>query len=162
MTAALSNDPIGEFRDAVALWSAEAWTHEELVEAACDALIAGVDSPGLRELAGVFRLEAHYEVPRLLPIAAEELGVEWHARGSKLGRIAGCRAMARLCLFARMAPKDLAGWAHFMFQHGENEAIEPLLGLSDAYEIVSYTGVRQEEIDEQVRAACRGLLETEP
>lgn len=39
----------------------------DVVSSACDALVAGLDSPALRMLAACTRREADYDVPDLLP-----------------------------------------------------------------------------------------------
>lgn len=53
-----------------------------MVRCACDVLIAGLDSPSLRILAGLTRAEADHQVPGLLPGALAELGLDFCLRGS--------------------------------------------------------------------------------
>ena len=62
-------------RNTAALWSIRAANSRAVVTCACDALIAGLDSPSLRILAGLTRSEADYEVPEILPAALAELGL---------------------------------------------------------------------------------------
>ncbi|MFE0802698.1 hypothetical protein [Streptomyces sp. NPDC058812] len=65
-----ATDDLQDFAD---LWSiGEAHAHD-LVEVACAALVAGLDSPALRILAGYTRAEAEYDVPDLLPVVLDEL-----------------------------------------------------------------------------------------
>jgi len=54
--------------------------------AACDALVAGLDSPGLRILAACRRGEADCDVHTLLPGAFEELDLTFHPVASETGR----------------------------------------------------------------------------
>ncbi|MBK3557778.1 hypothetical protein JHN55_14825 [Streptomyces sp. MBT56] len=62
-------------QDNAALWSAGEISASEVVDAACDALVAGLDTPGLRILAARTRAEADYDVYDLLPPALDELGL---------------------------------------------------------------------------------------
>ena len=50
---------------------------QAVVRCACDALIAGLDSPSLRILAGLTRAEADYQVLDILPEALAELGLDF-------------------------------------------------------------------------------------
>ncbi|GAP51719.1 hypothetical protein [Streptomyces azureus] len=54
-------------QDHAALWSTGEIRASDVVNAACDALVAGLDTPGLRILAACTRAEADYDVPELLP-----------------------------------------------------------------------------------------------
>ncbi|MFE9636088.1 hypothetical protein [Streptomyces sp. NPDC006463] len=63
-----------ELQDRATLWSVGEIPANDVVSAACDALVAGLDSPGLRVLAACTRAEADYDVHDLLPVALDELG----------------------------------------------------------------------------------------
>ncbi|WP_159041625.1 hypothetical protein [Streptomyces sp. WM4235] len=68
----------------------EARAHD-VVEVACAALVAGLDSPTLRILAGYTRAEAENEVPHLLPAVLDGGPVALHdpaARGRRSARAA--------------------------------------------------------------------------
>ncbi|CAM5289831.1 hypothetical protein SAVIM338S_00281 [Streptomyces avidinii] len=54
-------------RDRAALWSVGEVRAADVVDAACDALVAGLDTPRLRILAACTRAEADYDVRDLLP-----------------------------------------------------------------------------------------------
>ncbi|MFJ4776501.1 hypothetical protein [Streptomyces sp. NPDC088762] len=54
-------------QDHAALWSVGEVSASDVVNAACDALVAGLDTPGLRILAACTRAEADYDVHDLLP-----------------------------------------------------------------------------------------------
>lgn len=54
-------------QDQAALWSMGEICATDVVTAACNALVAGLDSPALRMLAACTRAEATYDVPYLLP-----------------------------------------------------------------------------------------------
>jgi len=65
-------------RDTAALWSIDAVSPQAVVRCACDALIAGLDSPSLRILAGLTHTEADYDVRHILPAALAELGLDFY------------------------------------------------------------------------------------
>ncbi|MFE2505592.1 hypothetical protein ACFXHF_27140, partial [Streptomyces rubiginosohelvolus] len=65
-------------QDNAVLWSAGEISASEVVDAACDALVAGLDTPALRILAARTRAEADYDVYDLLAPALEELGLTFH------------------------------------------------------------------------------------
>ncbi|MFJ9759924.1 hypothetical protein [Streptomyces sp. NPDC101149] len=72
----------------------------DVVYAACDALVAGLDAPGLRILAACTRAEADYDVQDLLPAALAELGLTFYPIAGKAGQEAAARALARHMLAA--------------------------------------------------------------
>ncbi|XIE81630.1 hypothetical protein AB6O49_34705 [Streptomyces sp. SBR177] len=87
-----------DLQDLAVLWSiGEAHAHD-VVEAACAALVAGLDSPALRILAGYTRAEAEYEVPDLLPVVLDELDLVFYPRDSEAGQDAAVRALAHQML----------------------------------------------------------------
>jgi hypothetical protein len=57
-----------------------------VIRCACDALIAGLDSPSLRILAGLTHAEADYHVPDILPAALAELGLDFYPRDNRGGQ----------------------------------------------------------------------------
>ncbi|MGW5931901.1 hypothetical protein ACWF2L_37540, partial [Streptomyces anulatus] len=82
-------------QDHAALWSVGDVRASDVVGAACDALVAGLDSPGLRILAACTRAEADYDVHELLPQALEELGLTFYPVASDASNEAAVRALAR-------------------------------------------------------------------
>ncbi|MFB6828561.1 hypothetical protein [Streptomyces hydrogenans] len=60
-------------QDHAALWSMGEIRASDVVDAARGALVAGLDTPGLRILAACTRAEADYDVHYLLPAALVEL-----------------------------------------------------------------------------------------
>ncbi|MFJ1656894.1 hypothetical protein ACIOC2_37240 [Streptomyces sp. NPDC088337] len=86
-----------DLQDHAALWSMGEIDAVDVVSAACDALVAGLDSPGLRALAACTRAEADYDVHELLPEALHELGLTFCPFASDAGQEVGVRALARAC-----------------------------------------------------------------
>ncbi|HZG06117.1 MAG TPA: hypothetical protein VE546_21485 [Streptomyces sp.] len=127
----------GDLQEHAALWSVGEIRAGDVVSAACDALVAGLDSPGLRALAACTRAEADYDVRELLPLALEELGLTFYPFGSDTGREAAARALARRMLAGELTPRDLTRRIHR--RHGHDLALtERLAELDDEYDILEY------------------------
>jgi len=91
-------------QDTAALWSIGAVSPQAVVKCACDALIAGLDSPSLRILAGLTRTEADYHVLDILPAALAELGLDFYPRDSRSGQEAAARALAAQAVSGSLTP----------------------------------------------------------
>ena len=90
-----------DLQDLAVLWNiGEAHAHD-VVEAACAALVAGLDSPAQRILAGYTRAEAEYDVPGLLPVVLDELDLVFYPRDSVAGQDAAVRVLAHQMLAGR-------------------------------------------------------------
>ncbi|WP_385633474.1 hypothetical protein [Streptomyces sp. SudanB5_2050] len=106
-----------DLQNLAVLWSiGEAHAHD-VVEAACAALVAGLDSPALRILAGYTHAEAEYGVPDLLPFLVDELDLVFYTRDSEVGQDAAVRALAHRMLAGRLPPRELAMRIHQRFGH---------------------------------------------
>ncbi|MGW4897028.1 hypothetical protein ACWEQL_32925 [Kitasatospora sp. NPDC004240] len=147
-----------DLQNRAVLWSIGELDGPGIVGAACDALVAGLDTPGLRRLAACSRDEAPYDVPVLLPEALGELGLTYHPPGGETGREAVARTLARRLLTGELSPRDLADRIHRRFGHGLDLA-EPLAALADDYGILGYTDRTEAEIDADVLAEARRLVE---
>ncbi|NJQ13469.1 hypothetical protein [Streptomyces bohaiensis] len=145
-------------QDQAALWSIGAVRATDVVAGACDALIAGLDSPTLRRLAACTRAEADYDVPDLLPPALDELGLDLHPLGSVAGQVAAAGALAARMLTGEVTPRELAFRIHQSFGH-ELPLAEPLASLDDEYDILEYTGRTLEEVDADVLAEALRLTQ---
>ena len=104
-------DPLTRLQDATALWSIRQCTAAEVIEAACDCLVAGVDSPSLRILAGVSPSAGSQELIQWLEPALDELGLTYLPQGSQVGEDAAVRVMASRLLAGALTPRELARWA---------------------------------------------------
>lgn len=148
-------------QDVAALWSFGDRSNLDVVDAACDALVAGLDSPALRELAGVFREDSEWEVRILLPRALQELGLRFYEPESVEGKAAGLAVMARYCVAGTMGPRQLAYWAHVVIGHGQPPEIEQFVVFDDVYDVVESGAAKEtlEDIDRRVLQACEALLD---
>ncbi|MFD0412313.1 hypothetical protein [Streptomyces sp. NPDC127108] len=145
-----------DLQDVAALWSAGETRAHAVVRAACEALVAGLDSPALRFLAACTRGEAEYDVPGLLPAALDELGLTFHPRGSKAGQEAAVRSLAHQTLAGSLPPRELTLRAHQRFGH-DLPLAERLAELDDEYAILEHGDRAAAQIDAEVMAEARRL-----
>ncbi|MEV4558427.1 hypothetical protein AB0K51_15765 [Kitasatospora sp. NPDC049285] len=146
-------------QDHAVLWSTGEVRASDVVSAACDALVAGLDSPALRALAACTRAEADYDVPEILPSALDELGLTFYPVDSIAGQEAAARALAGQMLAGELTPRELAFRIHQRFGH-ELPLAERLAALDDEYGMLDYGGGRApSEIDEEVTTEARRLAQ---
>ncbi|NKE56555.1 hypothetical protein FXN61_06800 [Lentzea sp. PSKA42] len=147
---------VEEFRDVVALWHVGQRSASDVVRAACELLVAGVDGPSVSALAGASLRHAWEEMPPLLEDALRELGLEHHELGSEGGKEEGLRLMARRTLAGKMPPRELAEWVHNNFGHDLPQA-EGLARLDDIYDVLEYTDLSPADVDDQVMTEVRRI-----
>jgi hypothetical protein len=71
-------ESLQQLEDDAAMWSIRYLNTAELIRSACDALVAGADSPALRGLAGAFDSAASFEIEELLQRVASDFGFDFH------------------------------------------------------------------------------------
>ncbi|MFF5516978.1 hypothetical protein [Streptomyces coeruleorubidus] len=143
-------------QDHAALWSVGEIRACDVVHAACDALVAGLDTPGLRILAACTSAEADYDVQELLPVALDELGLTFHPATSDAGREDAARALARRLLAGELTPRGLTSRLHQRFGH-ELPLTERLTELDDEYDVLEYGNGTVGQVDAEVTAEARRL-----
>ncbi|MEV0533217.1 GNAT family N-acetyltransferase [Kitasatospora sp. NPDC050463] len=147
---------VGRLQSRVVLWSAGELRARDVVEAACEALVAGLDGPALATLAACPYGEADIAVEDLLPPALDELGLTFRPPGSKGVEAVFLRALAGRLLAGEVTPRELARAAHRCFGH-DFEPAEPLALLDDDYGILGCTDRSEADIDAEVWAEARRL-----
>lgn len=163
----LRDDALARFQDAAILWSVGSGTAVEVIEAACDCLVAGVDSPTLRILAGISpaRGSESGELRRWLEDALAELALTYYREGSRQGEDEALRIMARRLLAQVITPRDLTSWAYrFITWDGTPMAVE-LINLEIThhifyadYEEHDYTSTAADDLDAAVIAEAHRLV----
>jgi hypothetical protein len=148
-------------QETAALWSIDAVSPQAVVSCACDALIAGLDSPSLRILAGLTRAEADCHVPGVLPAALAELGLDFYPRDTRDGQEAAARALAARAVSGSLTPRELAAAIHQNFGHSLPLA-ERLAALDDEYDLGAYATLTRELIGQEVIAEARRLTRHQP
>ncbi|MGQ4458421.1 hypothetical protein [[Kitasatospora] papulosa] len=147
-----------ELQDRAVLWSMGEIRATDVVTGACDALVAGLDSPALRMLAACTRAEADYDVHDLLPPALRELGLTFYPAGSVAGQEAAARALAARTLAGELTPRELAFRIHQRFGH-ELPLVEQLANLDDEYDILEYGDRTLAQVDAEVLAEALRLTQ---
>jgi len=142
--------------DTAALYASGLGTAWNIVETACDALVAGLDSPSLGMLAALSAREADVEVPELLPVVLGELGLAPIVRDSDAAREAAVSALAARLVAGLITPRELASAAHLAFGH-RLALTERLAELDDEYDILEYSGRTTDDVDADVIAEARRL-----
>ncbi|WP_329225434.1 hypothetical protein OG488_02395 [Streptomyces sp. NBC_01460] len=128
----------------------------EVVDAACDALVAGLDTPALRVLAACTRAEADHDVHDLLRPALDELGLTFHPVACEAGREAAARALARRMLAGELKPWELTFRIHHRYGH-ELPLTERLAELDDEDAILEHGDRTVYVVDAEVTAEARRL-----
>lgn len=151
-----------ELQDRATLWNVGEIPASDVVSAACDALVAGLDSPGLRVLAACTRAEADYDVHDLLPGALDELGLILHPAASEAGQEAAARALARRMLAGELKPWELTFRINQRYGH-ELPLTARLAELDDEYGFLEFGGDQAvAQIDAEVTVEARRLAAVRP
>ncbi|MFF8638895.1 hypothetical protein ACF052_32370 [Streptomyces pilosus] len=144
-------------KDRALLWSIGEIRATDVVTSACDALVAGLDSPALRTLAACTRAEAENDILRLLPPALNELGLEPFSPGIA-GQEAEAEALAAWMLAGELTPRELAFRIHRRFGH-ELPLAERLAELDDEYDMLEYGDRTAAQVDADVLAEALRLTQ---
>ncbi|WP_406865010.1 hypothetical protein ABZO31_33040 [Streptomyces sp. HUAS MG47] len=144
-------------QDLAALWSVGECRAAAVVDAACDALVAGLDSPSLRILAACTRAEADYDVHELLPPAFDELGLVHSPFGDEEDALEdAARALARRMLAGELTPREFTRRVHARYGH-ELELTERVAELDDEYDDAEYHDRTPTDVEAAVVAEARRL-----
>jgi hypothetical protein len=156
-----AHDHLLRLHDAVALWRAGLSDASEVVMTACDALVAGLDGPALRMLAGVSLRDATYDLPDYLPDALAELGLEPAAPGTLAGQEAAVRALGRQLLAGKITPRNMVRRIHAVFGY-DLPLAEGLALLDNTYDEYEYERCSVQEVDDEVVAEAKRILSNGP
>lgn len=144
--------------DNAARWACGFVNATAVVDAATDALVAGVDSPTLRVLAGVPAAEATTDVPHLLERAMDELDLPYFGPGHPTGRLLAAAALAAEHVHGRLAARDLCRIIHQHYGHDAHDLIEPLAELDDCYDALDYVEETEQDLERQTLDAALTLI----
>ena len=139
-------DATGRLSDAVALWRVGAAPASDVVDAAADCIVADVDSPALRELAGESLRESRFILDPLVDQALDELGVDRVI-------VASPQRAALTALLKRYARGELtaaaaAQWAHRYIGHNGDAACQIFVDFGDMHDTVNYASYTVADLDE--------------
>ncbi|WP_125776440.1 hypothetical protein [Antribacter gilvus] len=145
-------ETIGLFREEV-----RPATREALVEAAVDALVAGLDSPALAELAGLYPDDAWSELGQVADAVVQELDL-YVPTGDEVAFVRLRRQIEAL-LAGSVSARELAAWAHSEYGHEGLDAVQAFVVADDEYDVLEYTSRSSDELDAWVRDQAQAFLD---
>ncbi|HEX7167581.1 MAG TPA: hypothetical protein VF230_11430, partial [Acidimicrobiales bacterium] len=157
-------EPADAFASAAIEWAAGG-PGQPLVDAAVDALVAGIDSPTLRILAGAGHANADAEATELAPKVFKELGMHVDERLSPSAIVAGARQKARRFLDEGGSPRQLAQDVWRMYVNARYPAeLSAWAGLDDWYDMLDTGVIAGDPADAAaaVTEAARALVDGRP
>ncbi|MGX4658488.1 hypothetical protein ACWCHM_32930 [Micromonospora sp. SCSIO 07396] len=162
------DDALARLQEAAVLWSVGSGTPGGVIGAACDCLVAGVDTPTLRILSGISPTPGSEsdELGRWLGDALAELSLTFFPEGSRAGEDEAVRIMARRLLDRTITARALTSWAYGFITRDGTPLAAGLIDLEYAYEIVEavvhdgqpYPDDAVAGVDADVVAEARRLL----
>ncbi|GAA2704739.1 hypothetical protein ACFY2R_09735 [Micromonospora olivasterospora] len=162
-----SGDALASLREAATLWSVGSAPATDVIDAACACLVAGVDSPTLRILAGISPTPGSEsdELRRWLRDALEELSLAYYREGSREADEEGLRIMAGRLLAKSITARDLTSWAYGFITYDGTPLARELIDLENTYDYLDavhegrqYSDTAATDVDTCVIAEARRLL----
>ena len=132
--------------DAVALWRVGAAPASDVVDAAADCIVADVDSPALRELAGESLRESRFILDPLVDEALDELGVDRVIVASP--QRAALTAVLKRYKRGELTAAAAAQWAHRYIGHTGDAACQIFVDFGDMHDTVNYASYTVADLDE--------------
>ncbi|MFI2709984.1 hypothetical protein ACH495_07615 [Micromonospora sp. NPDC018662] len=158
-------EALANLQGTAAFWRIGSATAVDVVRAACDCLVAGIDSPTLRILAGVSPVKGSEddELRRWLADAFAELSLTYYGEDSRKAEEEVLRIMARRLLAKTITPRELTSWVSQFITYAGTPLAGELINLESAYEYVeavhevhNQTSTQPGDLDAEVIAeACR-------
>ncbi|MGH8892473.1 MAG: hypothetical protein ACRDWY_04080 [Actinomycetes bacterium] len=150
-----------EFRDAVCLWRVSpSGAATVVIDAATECLVAGEDTPTLRELAGASPRASAFILEPLITDTVNELGMA-DLFGADV-QVEALRAMLRRLLAGKIAVRDLASWAHREIGHDGARDCQPFVVLDDEYVDAEVLGHDERDMEGWAYLAAEAFLDGEP
>lgn len=157
MTDESSSAARDELLDAVRLWRVAPGTHAaDVIDAATEGLVVGLDSALLRELAGASPQDSHFVFEPMVVTTMEELDLAKLLEPDL--EVAAMSAMARRLSQGRATPRELASWAHHSIGYTGSARCRPFVDAFYLYEEAEYDGLDTSGVDVLVRKDADALL----
>jgi hypothetical protein len=157
---ATPEEAIARIRDAVNLWRLSAANTGEVIDAAVACLVAEVDSPTLRELAGASPRDSQFELEPMIESTLQELGLEDVLTvGPQRGALA---AMIRRFKDGELSAREPARWAHTYMGHDGDDSCQVFVDLDDMYDTADYSDYGAGDLDRWTAEEADAFLEGKP
>jgi hypothetical protein len=132
----MTDDARDAFLGALVIWTRNDHTHgQDVVDAACEALVEGLDSPALRDLAGLYPDTPHEILRLTAENAVTELGITLPVGKEALDRFA-VRLQARAMLDGTTAQRAFAEWTLSIDTENHPEALSRIQGAAYEYDLL--------------------------
>ncbi len=125
------------------LEEATQWRHaqvsaSDVVDAAVQALVEGIESVSFVLLAGLGKAEADAELGELLPAALDELGLDCLGYNDPNNDVLTAAALTRSFLNGHLEAQQLTQAIHQTFGHLCHPLVEELSSLDDSFDTLDY------------------------
>jgi hypothetical protein len=145
------------FCDAVNVWRLCGAVYvADVIDTATECLVAGLDSPSLRMLAGASPHGSMFELDPLIRDTLDEMGLSGLLDTNV--QLEALRAVLRRFEAGALSARELASWAHANIGHDGPADSEPFVALDDMYDEAEYLGYSKEELDEWAAAEAKAFL----
>lgn len=118
-----------------------------LADEATGALVAGWDSPALRQLAGASSGDNLWSLDALVDDVTAELNLPM-ATTERSREVQAGAAMCRRAIRGEVDFREVARWAHQVIGHEGPAALQPLVELDDQYDIADLGPLTLADVDE--------------
>ena len=134
----VENPTFRYFLEEAALWRRTQGAASDVVDAAVQCLLEGVDSPTFVLIAGLTKAEAEQELHELLPVALDELGIDCLGYGDPNNDVLAAAAVARAFFYGHLEAQQLAQAVHQTFGHDCHPLVSELSNLDDSFETLGF------------------------
>jgi hypothetical protein len=124
-----------------------------------DALVAGLDTPGLRDLAGRVSGENWFEMRDLIEKTFSELGTPLPQIDTDPSILLALQFMCQQFANGQVSARELAKWAHAHVGHEGPALAQDLVELDDAFDEIPYIVGDEAEWTERTRVAAGAFLQ---
>lgn len=130
----VDNPTFRYFLEEAALWRRAQVAASNVVDAAVQALLEGIESVSFVLIAGLTKAEAESELSDLLPAVLDELGVDCLGYNDPDNDVLAAAAMARSFLYGHVEAQQLTKAIHQTFGHMCHPLVEELSALDDSFD----------------------------
>lgn len=131
-------------------------TREALIHTAVQALVAGVDSPALAELAGRYPDDPWSVLGQATDAVVHELDLAVPEPDDV--NVVRLRWQLEELLAGTLTPRELAAWAHSELGHNGIAAAQPFVVADDEYDSIEYSSWTNDELDAWIRHKALAIL----
>lgn len=148
--------------DAAAWYSLSGESPAQLTSTAAHALMAGLDSPALRELAGLPAASSWGDVQSVAAAAFSDLGLRFPEWRSDEGTRDALRTLARRYRQRELSARELTSWAHVNVGHDGPDDLTDFAELDDELDLAEGGIGSVPAVEAELDQAIDQLLASDP